>query len=94
MVLFVMKGGPPAEILRRDFHGLGQFCLMSQQQLPPALRGVIPQPDGILPLHGVDEGPHRAGMPIDLIRSFLQVGGTIGGEQSVGPGGRSAIYSR
>ena len=86
VVLFIVEGGSPAKVFRRNFHCLGQFCLMSQQQLPPALRGVVPQPDGILPLQGVDEGPRRAGMPIDLIHGFLQVGETVGGEQSVGPG--------
>ena len=59
---------------------------MSQQQLPPALRGVIPQPDGILPLQGVDEGPYRTGVCVDLLHGLLQISNTVRREQTVRAG--------
>ena len=59
---------------------------MSQQQSAPALAVFVAQPCGILPLQGVDEGPYRTGVCVDLCHGLLQIGGTVGGEQSVGSG--------
>lgn len=86
VVLFIVEGGAPSKITWRNFHRLGQFYLMSQQQLPPALRGVIPQPGGVLPLQRVDEGPYRTVVYVDLRHGLFQIGWAVGGEQSVGPG--------
>ena len=92
MVFLIVEGGPPAEIFRGNFHGLSQFRLVGQQELPPALAVLIAQPVGVLPFQGVDEGPHRPGVPVDLLHGVLQIGRTVGGEQTVRAGTLGHVF--
>ena len=92
MVFLVVEGGTPSEAAGRNFHGLSQFRLMGQQEFPPALAVFIAQPVGIFPFQRVDKGPHRPGVPVDLLHGFLQISGAVGGEQTVGPEALGHIF--
>ena len=92
MVFLVVEGGTPSEAAGRNFHGLSQFRLMGQQEFPPALAVFIAQPVGIFPFQRVDKGPHRPGVPVDLLHGFLQISGTVSGEQTVGAGTLRHIF--
>ena len=85
VVLLVMEGGAPAEIDRRNFHRLGQLCLVRQQKFSPTLTIFVAQPVGVLPLQRIDEGPHRSGVVTDLIHGALQISGSVSRKQAVGP---------
>ena len=60
MVHLVMEGGAPAELVRRYLHRLRQLRPVSQEELPPALCGVVTQPGSIFPLERVNERPDRS----------------------------------
>ncbi len=59
---------------------------MGQQQSAPALTGFVAQPCGILPFQGVDEGPYRTGVCVDLLHGLLQISNTVRREQTVRAG--------
>lgn len=83
MVLLIVEGSTPPKAAWWNFHRRCQFCLMSQQQSAPALTVLITQPCGVLPFQGIDEGPHRTGVCIDLFHGLLQIGSTVRREQTV-----------
>lgn len=83
VVLLVVEGGAPAEVLGRDLHGLGQLHLVSGEEPPPAFGGVVAQPGGVFTFQRVDERPDGSGVSGDLRHRFLQVGHGLGREQAV-----------
>ena len=86
MMLLVVEGSAPPKAAGRNFHGRRPFCLMGQQQSAPALAVFVAQPCGILPLQGVDEGPYRTGVCVDLLHGLLQISSTVRREQTVRSG--------
>ena len=69
----MVVGGVPAEVIRRDIHGIGDIIAVGAEQVPPRFGIVIAKPGGILPLQGDDVCPHVAGILIQLPHGLLQV---------------------
>ena len=85
-MLLIVEGGSPAEVLRRNFHRLRQLRLMRQHQPAPALAVLITQTGRVCPPKGIDEGPHRAGVPVEHLHGLFQIGDATCGKQPVGAG--------
>lgn len=85
VVLPVVESGVPTKTAWRNFHSLGQLCLVRQQKFLPALTAFITKTGGVLPFQGVDEDPHRPGMTVELLHGFLKIDRTVGREQAVRP---------
>ena len=83
MVGLVVECRIPAEVIRRNFHGGGNFVAVGPKQAPPCHRIVIPQPCGILSFQRDDMGPHAPGMALNFGFGGVQVHGIAIPEQAV-----------
>ena len=83
MIPFVMEGGVPAKVLRRDFHCHRNVIAVGAKQSAPRFRVVVPQPLRVLPVEGDDVRPHVAGVMIQFVRDSGEVNGIIVTEETV-----------
>ena len=83
MIPFVMEGGVPAKVLRRDFHCHRNVIAVGAKQSAPRFRVVVPQPLRVLPVEGDDVRPHVAGVVIQFIHDSAQIHIVIVTEQAV-----------
>ena len=92
VVLLIVEGSAPPKAAGRNFHRRCQLCLMSQQQSAPALTVLITQPRSIFSLQGIDEGPYRTSVCIDLFHSLIQIRSTVRSEQAMRAGTLSHVF--
>ena len=73
MFALVVEGGVPAEVVRLDIHGGGDFIAIGAEQIPPRFGVVIAKTRGVLPFQGEDMRPHIPGVLIQFLHGLLQV---------------------
>jgi hypothetical protein len=66
MVPLIVESGVPSEILRGDFHLLGNHIPLRAEEMHPCICVVIAQPLGIFPAEGDDVYPDITGVFIHI----------------------------